>query len=354
MSKFLKLLPWAVICTAFFIVGMSIRVNVPCDFDYELWGYDYGKYTFYFSNVNWITYMPFRHPLLGLISSPLVLVYNRMADASPMLYFVFLQLTFAIVGTLSVWLVNLVAGRIAAVIFMTFPFLWMAAAIPESYAISMCVLLMTLWWTIRQNSYPLSLKQKWLIWLILFIVASGVTLTNGIKVVIAYVISNDLSRRHIKRLLLFAAFMCATGVLFFACRMWYWNVTHPESEKTIMHALTATLRWSFLEMSITERLKAILYNFFLIPLTMGMKIAECWAFIIYVLSCMSIWACRKDCIVKVSLGMFSVDIIIHVFCGWALNEAWIFSPHWIWILPIFIAKGLDTFHKMKPSVSRRM
>ena len=340
MSKLFKIIPWIVICLAFFSVGMSIRINVLSDFGYELWGYDYGKYTFYFSDLNWISYLPFRHPLLGVISSPLVLIFNRVAGASPLLYYIFLHLTFAALGTFCVWMVKQIAGWVAALIFITFPFVWIVSAIPESYAISMCVLLTVVWWAVNQNNYGMSFFQKNLIWLLLFIVAGGVTLTNCLKVVVAYILSNKLTQRQLRNLFLFLLLACLAGVMLFAIRMWLWNIFHPKSQKTISHAVSVTLGWMSMDMTLGKWCKSVIFNFFFVPLTLGNGLAGLWAMIVYGMTCVNIWVLRKERIVWILLGMFSVDLTIHVAFRWALDEAWIFSPHWIWIMPIIIGCGV--------------
>jgi hypothetical protein len=345
MRKLLEIVPWIVICLAFFSVGMLIRVNVSSDFGYELLGYDYGKYTFYFSDLNWISYMPFRHPLLGVISSPFVLIFNRVADTSQLLYCIFLHLTFAALGTFCVWMVKQIAGWVGALIFITFPFVWIVSAVPESYAVSMCVLLTVVWWALNQNNYGLSYIQKLVIWVLLFILAGGVTLTNGLKVIVTYVISNNLTKRQFKKLFFFLLIFCIAGVVFFAVRMWLWNVMHPKSQKTISHAVSVTLRWMSTDMTFGEWCKSVMFNFVLYPLTLGYGLASIWAVVIYGMSCVNMWVSRKERITWILLGMFSVDLVIHVICRWALDEAWIFSPHWIWIMPIIIGIGMRKFQR---------
>ena len=340
MRSIFKILPWVSVWLACFVVGMIIRVNVPTNFEFELLGYDYGKYTAYYSDLNWISYMPFRHPLLGIFSSPFVLVFDRMANASVLLYHVFLQLTFAVFGALCVWLVKQIAGWGAACIFMTFPFVWIASAVPESYAISMLVLLSVTWWVVNQHKYQMSFRQKCLVWLGFFVLAGGVTLTNALKVAIMYVLSTDLSKKQLKRLFLFVLMICLVVVCFFAIRMWLWNIAHPQSQKTVLKALRITLSWISTDMTIAAWVKSVICNFFLIPLTLGCKAAAPWAAVVYGFACYSVWVMRRTRIVKVLLGMFAVDVVIHIVCGWAVNEAYIFSPHWMWMLPVIISCGL--------------
>ena len=331
---------WLLLWGAFLAVGMIVRHNVSPDSTYELYGYDYGTYTVNFASYGFMTYMPFRHPLLGLFSIPFISISGWLVKTSPQIYFILLHAMFAMFGTLSTWFVWKIGGLVAVLLFLTIPFVWIATATPESYAISMCVLLAVVWWTKFQECYCKSVIVKGIVWAVLFIVAGGVTLTNGLKVVIAYAISNKLSRRQWKWFAIASLGLLFLGIAFFAFRMWMWNVTHPDMQKSIWVSIGQTLARSQVDMTFFERLKAIACNFFLFPLSMGNQFAALWAVLVYVAAVASAWATRRTRIVWVMCGMFAVDVAIHIICGWALNEAWIFSPHWVWVVPIFIGGAL--------------
>ena len=210
---------WFILWAAFFTVGMLIRQSVPADFGYELYGYDYGKYTAYFASYGFITYMPFRHPLLGLLSAPFISFGAQIARISPQTYFALLHAVFAGLGTLAVWLVKEIGGWIAACIFLTVPLVWLVAAVPESYAISMCVLLGVAWWVKNKERYGKCPLANVIVWVVLFVVAGGVTLTNGLKVAIAYVVVNRLSLRQWKWFVIASLLMLLMGLAFFELRM---------------------------------------------------------------------------------------------------------------------------------------
>lgn len=331
---------WFFLWCAFFSVGMIVRYNVSPNATYELYGYDYGTYMVNFASYGFITYMPFRHPLLGLLSAPFIIIGATIAQISPWAYFILLHAMFAMFGTLAAWLVHKIAGLTAVLLFLTIPFVWIASATPESYAVSMCVLLAVVWWAMYQESFCKSEFARAIVWTVLFVVASGVTLTNGVKVVIAYAIANKLSRRQWKWLGIVSLCILFLGVAFFAFRMWMWNVTHPDMQKSIWVSIGQTLARSQTDMTFFGRLKAIICNFFLFPLSMGNPLAVLWAVLLYVAAAVGAWKIRKNRIVWVMGGMFTVDVAIHIICGWALNEAWIFSPHWVWIIPILIGSAL--------------
>lgn len=331
---------WLILWAAFFMVGMLIRQSVSADFNYELYGYDYGKYTVYFASYCFITYMPFRHPLLGLFSAPLINFGAQIVRISPQTYFVLLHAVFAGLGTLAAWLVKEIGGWIAVCVFLTIPFVWLVAAVPESYAISMCVLLGVVWWVKNQERHGKNPFVIVIVWVALFAVAGGVTLTNGLKVAIAYVVVNRLSRRQWKWFAIASLAILLIGIVFFGLRMHIWNMAHPEAQKSISHSMEATLRWMNNGMSVTEWARAVVRNFFFFPLTMGRRLAMLWAVLVYLTAAFGIWVARKERIVHVMGGMFAVDVVIHIVCGWALEEAWIFSPHWIWMVPILAGSAI--------------
>ena len=318
------------------MVGMMIRRSVPLDFAYELYGYDYGKYTMSFADMGFIACTPFRHPLLGLLAAPFIVVGAQVARMSLQTYLIFLQAVFAIFGTLSAWLVWRISGWIAFCIFLTIPFVWLAAAVPESYAISMCILLAVVWWARNQETCGKGALANACVWTALFIAAGGVTITNGFKVAVVYVIANRLSRRQWKWFMIGTAGMLILGVAYFALRMWMWNAAHPDMCKSPWQSLLLNLRWMISDMSPAERVKATIGNFFVFPFAMGNSCATIWAALIGSAALAGAWVARKDRIIWAMGGMFAVDVAIHVVCGWALEEAWIFAPHWVWMVPVLI------------------
>ena len=327
---------WSLLWVAFFTVGMLVRHCVSPDSTFELYGYDYGTYTENFASYEFMTYMPFRHPLLGLFAAPFINFGAQAAKMSPQTYFILLHAMFALFGTLAAWLVWTIGGWVAVCVFLTIPFAWIAAAVPESYAISMCILLAVAWWAKNQGRRGKSALANGIVWATLFIAAGGVTLTNGIKVVMAYVIANRLSRRQWKWLVVAAVGMLAIGVAFFALRMWMWNSAHPDMQKSVSASIGQTIARMQVDMTLTERMKAVAGNFFLFPFTMGNSLATIWAVLAYAAAAVGAWVARRDRIVWVMGGMFAVDVAVHIVCGWALDEAWIFSPHWVWMVPVLI------------------
>ena len=332
---------WPLLWTGFFTVGLLIRLNAPCELDYELYGYDYGTYTTSLASCGFITYMPFRHPLLGLLLSPFIYFAAQIARVSPDAYLIFLHMLFATFGVLAAWLVKEIAGWMAVTLFLTIPFVWLAAAIPESYAISMCVLLATMWWVENQENHGRSPLFRNIVWGSLFVVAGGVTLTNGLKVVAAYLLSNRLSRRQMMYFAIGAVVFLLLGVAFFGLRMYIWNAVHPDMHRSVAGSIKATLFWVNSDFSCLGRIKAIVANFFLFPITMGNGVAVLWAVVLYVFAAAGAWFSRRQTFLRVMAGMFAVDAMIHIVCGWALEEAWIFSPHWIWMLPVLGGRLFD-------------
>ena len=53
-----------------------------------------------------------------------------------------------------------------------------------------------------------------------------------------------------------------------------------------------------------------------------------------------IWAGRRSRFLWIALSWMGFDMIIHVALGFGLNEVYIMSPHWLFVLPIAMAFAL--------------
>ena len=104
-----------------------------------------------------------------------------------------------------------------------------------------------------------------------------------------------------------------------------------------------------------ERITQGAYNFFILGIQPFWNLGKSnifthlWAFGIYTAFIISL--IRKIRVIRgqtlALLAMLSVDIGIHVICGWALNEAWMFAPHWIWMIPLIIFGRGSSVHELR-------
>ena len=344
---------WVALWAAFFLFGLWMRGQVIAHGATEVMGYDYATFMSQFRDPAWITYTGARHPGLGLLMSPIVMMARSLSAASGgAAADVMLLAFFAAVAVCNVWLVRRIGGSVS--IFLVFSFTWLLASVPESFPVAMFSLLLTLLFV--KSAYD-GMKSHPAPWIALFCLCSAITVTNGLKVLVAYLIVNRPSRRQLVLLGAFAAGAALLGTGFFALRMMRWNMQHPEAAKTVCGALAQTASWIPQGLGVCGRLKLFAMNFLALPvqpwkglgndavlglslpLTVGW-LGGCWAAMIYTATAAGAWFCRHDRIVQVLFGMFAVDLAIHVVCGWGLSEGWLFCAHWFFLPPICIGLGL--------------
>lgn len=95
----------------------------------------------------------------------------------------------------------------------------------------------------------------------------------------------------------------------------------------------ATLSWIPAERNLSHEL----YGFFVRPVGLAQS------FVVYPLALWSIYRLahlRQKSLLLLLGSYFAVDFFIHGIVGWGMSEPWVFAPHWIWILPILIGRGV--------------
>lgn len=337
------------IWAAFFACGVCVKEWMAYSHAEGLLGYDYALYVSQLSDPSWIFYTGVRHPGLGLVMSPIVLVgevFASFGECGRQWYFVVI---FASVMLANVWLIRLIAGWMAVAVFLGFGWTWVLSSVPESFPLAMLSLLFVMM-LVKSN---LSGRQRLLAWCGLFVACSAITITNGLKVVIAFLVAERCSRR-LKGFVLWGLLAVAVvGIGYFYIRMECWNAYHPEAPKTVGAAFSQTLSWIPEGLGVWGRVKAGIVNFFLVPVlplvTLPVEpglilrntpavgvFGWVWGVGVYCVAIVSLWSMRHSYIVRAMVGMFAVDVVIHLVCGWGVHEGWIFSAHWIYMLPIGI------------------
>ncbi len=147
-------------------------------------------------------------------------------------------------------------------------------------------------------------------------------------------------------------------MLYFYIRLELWNVVHPEMPKSVSGALSQTFSWVPHGMGALERIKAMVVNFFLIPVVpifslpveSGFVLRNTppigclgwgWGVCVYLAAIVALWKIRGCRLAKAMCGMFVVDVAIHLVCGWGLQEGWLFSAHWFFMIPIMIGLSVQ-------------
>ena len=67
------------------------------------------------------------------------------------------------------------------------------------------------------------------------------------------------------------------------------------------------------------------------------KVSEVVEAIILLLAVVGIWCGRKSRFLWLCLSCFAFDMFIHIVLGFGINEIYIMTPHWAYMLPVAVA-----------------
>lgn len=317
-SRMVMHLPWIALYVAFVFSAVLLRRWVQGNGLYEVWGWDYQTFVGQISDWRWIGYFGFRHPCLGLVCSPLVVLQHLWMQA----YLVVMP----VVALLTAWLIWRMSGLLGLAVWLMFPTTWLMAGIPESFPIAQLALVGSAYWLLNGAA----VARRWGVLafplgvLAFAAVNTAVTLTNGVKPVVAYMVTHlrMADRRRLICISTGLALAVAVGVAFFYLRT-------LVTGRGVSRGIAATLAWIPDERNFIEEL----HGFFIRPVGVWQSL------LVYPLA---VWGICKS--VRIGAGStvvlffsyFAVDLIIHVVIGWGMSEPWVFAPHWIWVLPILI------------------
>jgi len=350
----------------FLVCGIYLNNLIPRDQQVEILGFDYSTYLRQFSELNTIFYFPFRHPFLGILLSPFIILGYLINALSVDMHLYYLCMVFASFVSLSVLvcykiqreilLVRVSEAITGCILYSSFAYMSILAAIPESFSISMLILTITLYISGRQ--LVLGKAHSILQWLTMFFLAGGLTITNAIKVGLAFIISNRFNKKQILMLLLSGLAIVLLGFSGFYLRMARYNAAHPEAPKTITRSLNQTFYWIGKDLAVTEKIDIASARFFSepiifhsnllrhhkIPLSYENPLSKFIVGALYGLVLFSFALNRKSKFTWLMLSLFSVDVFIHLVIFWGTVEGHLFCGHWFFILPICLT---HSFTKLK-------
>ncbi len=263
--------------------------------------------------------------------------------------------------------------------FYSFAHITLATIVPDHFAISLMLLLMTIYITGQRMRDGRQLE--WWKTGLLFFITAGTTLTNGVKTFIAAAFTN---KRKMLSWQGIAAFALPT-LLLGAAVVWQekaimepqkQNIKRIEeavakknphaTDKIKVHnewvkrqngeALTANvplLEWSDMT---TSRWRTVTDNLFGESLqlhrdhlledvqqTRPVFVSYRWAmnYIVEVavalLFIAGAWAARRERLFKMVASWFAFDLVMHLVFGFGINEVYIMTAHWAFIIPISAA-----------------
>lgn len=354
---------------------------------YTVSGYDDLTYV---TLSNWKIYYPlYRHPLLSVLMYPLYLLNVWQMDYTEMNLAIYIVAAVLVVcGVGSVVLIHRILRELVGVgrweallltlLYYSFAHVMVGSFVPDHYGLSHFLLLLTLYAAGRalRRGSPMG---RWRTAL-LFLLTTGVTLTNGCKTMLAALFC---ARRKFWewRYLLTAAVLPA--VLLLGAYLWqHYAIQLPEDRANELRMeqrmktdpkfaaeRKKSLEWRkthggdklvdspYFEWTdkSTSRVRATVENLFgeaamlhsdyllqdtneTRPNYVSYRYMLQYAvpLLLMLLFLLGILAGRHDRLIHLCLAWFSIDIMLHLVLGFAILEVYIMTLHWMFFVPIAI------------------
>ena len=299
-----------------------------------------------------------RHPLLALFLYPFYGLNQGLwavtgANCAPLVMGVLL-LVCSVYGSLFLYrLLHEVmgTGRKTAMLlvffFLSFAYILVSTVVADHFAISMMLLLLTLYrgGILMKQGERFTLTEACL----LFSVTAGVTLSNGVMVGLIVWFVNGRSLFRPKFLIM--GFIVPAVLLLGGAQIYKWN--HGQRQLPIESQLKDTyhneakgeILWeNFFGESVQLHRKHVLGDV-LVRRPIIVKYNWWWQYaaeVIYVSLFVLGMVCGLCCkssrrFFGLILVLLAYTLLLHVVLGFGLNEVYIMSAHWIYVIPLAIA-----------------
>ena len=310
---------WVGLYAAFVSFAFVVRCHLASTMTTEIWGWDYHTFVGQIQNWSYISYFGFRHPGLGLILSPLVVLEHIWSGA----YLVVMPA----VALLTAFFIYRLSGLAGLLIWLSFPVTWLMAAIPESFPVAQLALVGSVFLingklVSRQEG---CVRHEWG-FLVLSVLNGMITLTNGLKPILAYLVTSH-NRRKMFLFAIYAIMALLFGIAFFYIRS-------IVCGRSFLSGIQMTLSW------IPEKRNLLreLYGFFIKPIGFYQSL------VVYPLAVYCLIGRRatvSDNKLQILSAFISIDVLLHIIIGWGMSEPWVFAPHWVFALPLVIGTRLE-------------
>lgn len=324
----------------------------------DIGGYDSEGYLPHFTDLHTVFGANHRHPMLGVILSPITAVGSMVRERLDLEWAKRAVLcVFAFIGAVNIlllWMIFSGTGaslpsRIAALLLMlSFAQTWILSGIAESYPVSETMLLLTLLMVQRKVADVR-------LWLATAALAGGITSTNAGKPLLAWLVgAGGLERLRglpskAKMIVVASAIGLVVAVVAAALVKWAFlnGTTFAVSWESFLDTITKELPHGA---SFSRRMWSAWNAFWCEPMILHgsvlgqSKIAAPYQTIgphlvcgsILVLSAWSAIRNFREPVVRAALAMFSIDLILHPVIGWGLAESQIYCGHWYYLIPVLM------------------
>lgn len=343
-------------------------------------------------------YTEFRHPLLPFLWYPFYLLnYLQMQLTGKNMAIILVAVVMTMLSTYSFVFIRrtfreiLQLGKLDAnllsVLFFSFAYIMLSSFVPDHFGLSMFMLTLTLY----VSGKHLACHEKMPAWqtATLFVLTAGVTITNGAKVFLSSLFTNGKSFfkwRHlltvvaIPSLFIIAAAIWQNEAFIIPHRQEGLRILHAreqrdsvfkaqvEADQKRKHEIHGTaikdkgmLSWADLSVSRSQSLVENVFGESLIlhkdhllqdvgthrPIFVHYQTALPYILeaIIVVLFAAGLWMGRRSKFLWMTGAWVVFDAFIHLGLGFGLNEVYIMTAHWAFIIPIaigYLLKGLNT------------
>lgn len=257
-------------------------------------------------------------------------------------------------------------------LFFSFAYVMVPMVVPDHFAFSLCLLLLTLYVCGRhmRDGTPLSAPAAAL----LMVVTAGVTLSNGVKVALGQWMANG--RRFFAWRNLLVAMALPSALLLWA-GFSVGGVPQPKTDADLQqenanlrknnmptHAdhggepisTVGFMNWTD---ATTSRLDAAVENLFgeSLQLHSDHLLGDVWIdrpvvvryslaanyvveAALVLLFALGAWCGRRERFAWLCLSWFAVDMALSMGLGFAINEIYIMGPHWLFVMPISMAYAM--------------
>lgn len=331
-----------------------------------------------------------RHPLFVALLLPMYWINHWLMPQTEFNFAVFLMAVLLIVA--DVWgavllhrilrdIVGVKSGdaTLLTALFYGFAHVMTAAIVPDHFALSLPLLLLALLMTGRHLQR--GTRFTWLQQALLFFLTAGVTLTNGVKIALAAWMVNGKKVFSWKSILSFVVPTLLLGAVF----VWQQEAIIKPQEQRIKHieaavakkdparierlkthdafvkkqngeALTKDvplLEWSDMT---TSRTRSVVDNLFgeslqfhkdhlmedvqqtrPVFVSYGSVLSYVVEALIVLLLVAGAWVARRQRFFLIVATWFGFDMLMHLGFGFGLNEVYIMTAHWAFIIPIAAA-----------------
>lgn len=352
----------------------------------------------YYVVTEWGTsYNVYRHPLLAFFMYPLYLINKGLMWLTGMNCVQLIVATllvaavvYAVVFTYRIMReivgVSRTDATLLSAFLFSFAYVMVAFTVPDHFALSMLMLLITL--------YVVGVRMKkgkgltGVQTLLLFVFTAGISLSNGIKVFLAGLFSRG--KRFFRWRYFIVAVIIPSAIIWAGARLEYDKMVYPEwhakkvaNEKKIAEARKKGIKetpgeriqkqrsavvsahsgkpikegefWEWTDMT-TQRMPTIIENLFgeslqlhsdhlledtLTGRPVVVKYNNPISYVIEGLTLLlffaGLWYGRNKRFLWTAMSFFFFDMLLHLGIGFGINEVYIMTPHWAYVIPIAVA-----------------